>query len=413
VKLQTTPIPAEYRRNFLHLYFDIGWYGLLAGSAANFINIYAARLGASGLQIGLMGGMTAAINLVLAIPAGRWLERRPIGKAVFWTSLLYRLGYLSWVFLPLLFGKNNLAQINALLLINFLMGIPLTAVGLGFNALFAEATPANWRAYVAGIRNSVLSITFMLTSLASGYILSRLPFPLGYQVIFLIGFFGALMSSYHLYFIQPLPHLPETGLDDQSPAPNAPVHNPHTNLRLDILRSPFRTTLLVLFAFHLAQYLAIPLFPLAFVHSLHLTDAQIGTGTALFYLTVLLGSTQLSRLVRLSGHKNITGWGVVCMAIYPILLAISSQVWHFYGLSAVGGLAWALVGGAYANYLLEKIPANDRPAHLAWYTVAANACALIGSLAGPALANQIGLPAALILFGLLRAAAGASILLWG
>lgn len=413
----------------------MGWYGLLAGSAINFINVYAARLGASGLQIGLLSAMTAAINLVLAIPAGQWLEKRPVGKAVFWSAVFHRLGFLSWVFLPLLFRANTRAEIWALILINFLMGIPLTAAGLGFNALFAASVPGEWRAHVAGIRNVVLSITFMLTSLVSGAILDRLPFPLGYQIIFLIGVTGGLMSCLHIYLIKPLP---PTGIATHPATRNlpplpAPPNNPEkpstaeeshykilatrqkvlSNLRLDILHSPFRPVLLVMFAFHMAQYLAIPLFPLYFVHSLRLTDAQIGSGTAIFYLTVLLGSTQLNRLVRRIGHKNVTGWGVICMAIYPILLAVSSQVWHYYGLSAVGGLAWALVGGAYANYLLENIPENDRPAHLAWYTIAANACMLLGSLAGPALADQISLSAALILFGLMRGLAGLAILKWG
>ena len=48
-----TDIPLEYRSHFTHLYFDIGWFGVLSGSAINFLNVYAARLGASGFQIGM------------------------------------------------------------------------------------------------------------------------------------------------------------------------------------------------------------------------------------------------------------------------------------------------------------------------------------------------------------------------
>lgn len=424
-------VPAEYRRNFIHLYFDIAWYGLLAGSAVNFLTVYAARLGASGLQIGLLGALTAAVNLVLAIPAGHWLEKRPVDKAVFWTAAAYRAGYLVWVFLPFIFGANSQAEIWALIFINFLMGIPLTVVGLGFNALFAAAVPAEWRAHVAGTRNVVLSVTFILTSLLSGYLLDRVPFPLGYQIVFLIGVVGGAMSSLHLWFVRPLSeqpgHQPVSSSkepESASPALPAPQKSPVTrapshrtsfreNLRLDIIASPFRAVLLVMFAFHLAQFLAIPLFPIAFVRFLNLTDEQIGIGTAIFYLTVLVGSTQLNRLARRIGHKNITGWGVVGMAVYPALLAISSTVWHFYGLSALGGFAWALVGGASANYLLETIPENDRPAHLAWYTIVLNACTLLGSLGGPAIAEGIGLSAALLLFGILRGLAGFAILKWG
>ncbi len=424
-------VPAEYRQNFTHLYFDIAWYGLLAGSAVNFLTVYAARLGASGLQIGLLSALTAAVNLVLAIPAGRWLERRPVEKAVFWTAVAYRAGYLLWVFLPFMFGADNQGEIWALIVINFLMGIPLTVVGLGFNALFAAAVPSEWRAHVAGTRNVLLSVTFILTSLVSGYLLDRVAFPLGYQIIFLIGVVGGAMSSLHLWFVRPLskktghePVSPSNERESASPASPAPPESPvsrasspqttlRDTLRLDILKTPFRAILLVMFAFHLSQFLAIPLFPIAYVRSLQLTDEHIGIGTAIFYLTVLIGSTQLNRLVRRAGHKNITGWGVMGMAAYPTLLALSSSIWHFYGLSALGGLAWALVGGTYANYLLENIPENDRPAHLAWYTVVLNACTLLGSLGGPAIADWIGLSAALLLFGILRGLAGFAILRWG
>jgi len=66
--------PPEYRSNFLHLYLDIGWYGVLSGSAINFLNIYAARLGATGFQIGLIGAMSTVVNIQLAVywQAGRF-----------------------------------------------------------------------------------------------------------------------------------------------------------------------------------------------------------------------------------------------------------------------------------------------------------------------------------------------------
>ncbi len=412
----TTVVPAEYRSNFTHLYFDIGWFGVLSGSAINFLNVYATRLGATGFEIGLFGAVPAFVSLTLALSMSRWLERRPVNKAVFWTSVLYRIGFLLWVPLPwLLAGK---AQVWVLIAINLLMAIPLTALGIGFNALFASAVPSDWRAYVAGIRNVVLSCTFMLTSLLSGYLLDRLPFPQGYQLVFFIGFVGAAMSSFHLYFVKPLPprQLPFGQTPRQAASPSnrsASSRGLQALLRLDVWKTPFRSTLLAFLAFHLSQYLAIPLFPIFQVRDLNLTDQQIGLGTALFYFLMFFGSTQLSRVVRKLGHKSVTGWGVALMCLYPMLMAVSTQAWQFYVISAIGGMVWALVGGAYANYLLENCPEDDRPAHLAWYNIILNACILVGSLLGPFVATGIGLVSALILFGAFRLLAGVSILKWG
>ena len=409
-------IPLKYRSNFMHMYFEIGWFGVLSGSTVNFLNVYATRLGATAFQIGLISAVPAVVSLLFAIPAGRWLEAHAMGRAVFWTSVFYRIGFLCFIPLPWLLGAQG--QIWALVVLNLMMGIPLVALSVGFSTLFAESVPTEWRAYVAGMRNIVLSVMFMITSLVSGYLLNHIAFPHNYQVIFLIGFIGAAMSSYHLYFIKPIQaeQASATVTLSELTAQKKP-ENPRatwlTAIRSDVWSTPYRSTLLVMMAFHITQYLALPVFPLFFVRYLNLTDQNLGIGTALFYLAVLLSSTQLNRLVRHIGHKNVTGWGLIGLAFYPALLAISSQVWHYYGISILGGLAWSLVGGAYANYVLENCPEDDRPAHLAWYNIILNASILIGSLLGPAIAENITMPVALAVFGLARLLAGFAIIKWG
>jgi predicted MFS family arabinose efflux permease len=130
-------------------------------------------------------------------------------------------------------------------------------------------------------------------------------------------------------------------------------------------------------------------------------------------MSVFLGSTQLVRVTRWLGHQKVTGLGALGMSLYPILLSLSATPIHYYLLSAVGGFAWAMVGGAFANYLLDKIPAGDRPAHLAWYNIILNMAILVGSLAGPWLAGYTGLVYALLLFGFMRLISGIIILRWG
>lgn len=407
-------VPREYRANFLHLYLDIGWFGILSGSAINFLAIYAARLSASALQIGMIGAASAVVNLLIAIPAGRWVEKRNTGQAVFWSSVFYRLGYALWIPLPWLFNAQG--QIWALIVLTFLMAIPLTPLGVGFNALFAEAVPTDYRAHVAGIRNVVLSVAYIVSSLVSGYILESVAFPTGYQIVFGIGFFGAAMSTVHLFYVRPLkqdraPLRPDPGPDPAQESESA--RGLVSSLRLDILRGPFRKTLAVLLFFHLAHYIVSPIYPLYNVNVLHLNDDHIGIGTALFYLTVLVGSAQLNQVVGRIGHQRVTGWGMIGMALYPFILGLSHQVWQYYLVSLIGGFTWGMAGGAYANYLLERIPDHDRPAHLAWYNMALNAAILVSSFLGPFFADSLGLVAALMLFAVMRVLAGWTVLKWG
>jgi MFS family permease len=407
-------VPPEYHANFRHLYFDIAGFGILSGSVINFLIIYATRLGATSLQIGLIGAMSAMVNLFLAIPAGRWLSKRNTSQAIFRTSVYYRIGFLFFIFIPFFFTAAQ--QIVAIILITFLMAIPLTPLGVGFNALFAEAVPDNYRAHVAGTRNVVLAVTFILASLISGFILENTPFPTGYQIVFGIGAFGAALSSYHLYFIKPTQ-------DDKPPRPSDPKPDTPQKtslprfitsaLRMDILSTPFNRVLLALFAFHFTHTLTAPVYPLYNVRVLNLNDNNLGIGQALYYLTMLVGSMQFRRMVGRFGHKKVTAFGVIGMSLYPFLLAFTTQLWQFYAIALIGGVTWAWTNGAYANYLLERIPPDDRPSHLAWYTIILNIAILAGSLGGSAIADIAGLVNALLLFGAVRVLAGLYILKWG
>lgn len=407
-------VPEEYRSNFIHLYFDIAWFGILSGTAINFLNVYATRLGATGLQIGLLTATSAVVNLFLAIPAGYWLSKRHTGRAVFWSSIAFRIGYFLWIPLPWLFDAQG--QVWVLIILTFLMAIPLTPLGIGFNALFAEAVPDRYRARVAGMRNVTFAIAYILASLAAGFILETTPFTEGYQIIFAIGAIGAAMSSYHIYHVKPLPDgaiaPPSAPIPVSDPRPSSP-RGLTAALRLNIWRTGFKNVLLTLFFFHMVHYLTTPVYPIYNVRVLHLNDSHLGNGTAFYYLTMLIASTQLGRIVQRHGHKKVTGWGVAGMSLYPIMLAFAQNVWQFYALSFLGGFLFALVNGAYANYMLENIPANDRPPYLAWYTIIFNFAVLTSSLLGPAVAEWMGLAPALIAFGILRIVAGIAILKWG
>lgn len=407
----------------------MGWFGLLNGSTLTFLAVFASRLGADPVQIGLLNAVPAIVALLVALPAGQWLEKRPIGKAVFLSSVFNRIFYLLLVFLPML--STGQAEVWVIILITLIMGIPGTAVLVGFNALFAEAVPVEWRGHVAGIRNAFISIVAVASTLICGEILIRLPFPFSYQVVFLIGFLGAAMSSYHLWFVRPMSQSGKPGQNragEENPGQAGlkdPDAGPPNASRLgkwaqrlglgpiDIILGPFGRIVLLMFAFHLAQYLGIPVFPLYTVRALHLTDQTISIGSAIFSTLVFLGSLQLARITRRSGNKKVMGIGVVCLSFYPGIMALIPTVFGYLLASFIGGLAWSMVGGAIYNYILEKVPGERSPAYLAWYNLALNAAILFGSLSGPSLVTRYGFGFALGVCALARLLAGIAILRWG
>lgn len=427
---QRQPVPPELRSNFHHLYWDIGWFGVLNGSALTFLTVYATRLGGDAFQIGMLTAGPAIINLIATLPSGRWLESRPIGPAAFWTSVFYRIFYILWIIIPSLLLPQ--AQLWVFILVTLAMSLPGTALAVAFNTLFADAVPAEWRPHVTGVRNAILSVTFIITSLICGLLLDNAPFPLSYQIVFALGALGALMSSVHLFFVRPMEDGRQQragrwyrlgdlafpgriqGVTDQARITVGLRFLTRSRgknmLRLEILQTPFQAVLFGLFAFHFAQYLAIPLFPLAWVNKLGFSDGLISQGQALFYAAVFLGSTQLSRITQRLGNQRVTALGIMLLAGYPAVTAVMQGPLLYLLVSLLGGLGWSLAGGGIANYLLERIPDNDRPAHLAWYNLALNAAILLGSLLGPLLADWLGLTVALLITALARGLS--SVLVW-
>ena len=410
-------VPPELRSRFHHLYGDIAWYGLLSGTTIAFLGVYAARLGATAFQIGLLTAGPALVNLVFTLPIGRWLQSRPIGRSVFGGAVAFRLLFLVYALLPLTLPPAM--QLQAMIWATFLFTIPGVALAIGFNALFATAVPPEWRGTVAGRRNALLSVFYIIASLLSGYILNNNSVEIGYTLIFSLGFVGAVMSTYHLSRLRDIRDRPDEeperirqilgdaaspgdmrggqGVGSRVGVALRSFTRGKNLLRLEVLRGAYGGLILALFVFHTAQFMPAPLFPLRWVDVLHFTDGQIAIGTAFFHGITLLGSLQFARLSGRFGNHKLTVAGTAGLSLYPLLTAFMPNFFFYVVTSIIGGLAWAMVGGALSNYLLEKVPANDRPAYLAWYNLALNAAILLGVLLGPLLATWFNLTVALVL----------------
>ena len=403
------PVPAEHRRNFNHLILDIAWFGVLNGSAIAFVAVYATRLGASAFQLSLLNATPAVVNLMFALPAGRWLQDQPISRATFYSSLLHRWFYLLWIFLPFFFAP--LDQVWLLVLLTVLMSIPGTALAIGFNGLFAATVPPEWRAQIVGVRNAAYALTSIVVTLISGYLLDATAFPLGYQLVFLIGFIGVAMSSLHLWFVRPADEHRKPGNgksigDWAQPGAMSMWQGLRTTVGLRFLlrEKPlnsrwfnplkdltYRKVLLLVFAVHLTLFLAVPLFPIYLVREMGLSDQIIGLGNSIFYVALFLGSTRLDMATRRLGNKRTMALGVIVISFYPALLSQADGATLFLIASIMGGAGWALTGGAVGNFVLEKTPDDSRPAYLAWYNMSLQAGILLGSLIAPVLAGWWGL----------------------
>jgi hypothetical protein len=358
--------------------------------------------------------------LIIGLPVGNLLNRRSIGRTVFRTSVMQRAFYVLLLPLPLLLMPK--AQVWFIILITMLMTIPGTAMIVGFNSLFGEVVPLEWRGYVVGIRNAALAVVSTIFTIISGEILNRVAFPTGYQIIFGLGLLGAGLSSLHLYYlsvivgerqikgdaaVQPVTAAGRKLADEI----RGLVQRGVRSLRLDALRGRFGRIMLLLFGWHVFQFSAIPLITPFIVNELRLSDQTIGLAAAIFSGLTFVGSLLLNRVTRRFGNKLLTGFGIMALSLYPIVTSFGPTAYIY--ANVIGGFAWAICSGALYNYILENSPNHDLPTYLAWYNMVFNAAILVGSTIGPATASIIGYQPALITFGILRFAAGVCIVIWG
>ena len=404
---------STYKWNLRQLYWDVLYYGILAGSTLAFQAIYAARLGATGYQIGLLTAGPAVVSLFFTLPSGHWLEGKSFIKTSFQSSVWQRLGYLFLVALPWLF-PSSIGQIWGLIWTTLVMSVAGTVLAISFNALFAEVVPPEERAHAVGRRNIILAVSITVATILSGQILDLVAFPHNYQIVFLIGAVGAMLSSFHLGRIRtPEPVGENPSLDDPIPSQSLPISKPKRWLRLDLLRGPFGIFMVAYLAFYAFQYFPVPIFPLAYVDALHMTDGMIGIGTAIFYGAMMVGSFRLSYLSTRYGHRKVLWISAALFPAFPLLLGAATGPELYYLACLVGGGVNAMLSGAIINRLMERVPANDRAAHMTLHNLALNLGVLGGSLLGPVAANLIGTQPSLLLSAGLRLLAAGFFWLWG
>jgi MFS family permease len=426
-------------RNFRRLYADIFWYGILAGSALAFLSIYAARLGASAFQIGLLTAGPALVNLFVSLPAGRWMEERPLIGVSFWSAVFQRFGYLLLILLPIFFDAQE--QIVAIIVIILGMSFPGTLMAIGFNAMFAEIVPGEMRSEVVGRRNALLALSMTVSTLLSGFLLDQIAFPLNYQVVFGLGVLGGVMSTYYLARLHRVPTgeadsmpggrtngLSLTATDSLSLSALIQSRNALQKLdrlhlgggaalrslaRFDLLRGRFGLFMTAYLLFYTFQYLCIPLFPLAYVDSLKLSDGMISMGTGLFYVTMFLISIRLKSLAVRYGHRRLLAASAIALSSYPLLMGLAKGPVLYLAASLAGGLVYGLVSASLVNRLMEVVPEKERAAGMAFHNLALNLGILVGSLAAPILADVVGIQEGLLLGAGLRLLAGLLMVLWG
>ncbi|NPV08914.1 MAG: MFS transporter [Anaerolineae bacterium] len=392
-------------RNLLLLYGDIALQGVVAGGAAAYLSVFIVRLGASPLLVGLLTSLPSLMVALLSLPAGRYVEgQRRLVPVVVKSRVLFRISYLLIALVP--WVLPGLAAV-AIVIIWALASAVSAVATVAFTAAMAEAVPTHRRAAVISLRYAIHAVVAAATLPVTGRILDSMPFPLGYQVVFLISFVAAMLSVWAYSKIS---------LPDQRVAVQLPIR---TRAWQRLLAAPhswaahsrFMGYLASSAVFRIGLHLPAALFSIFWVNYLGLPDGSIALLSMVMNVSAVLGYFYWGRLAKRRGHGPVLVASGLGLATYPLLTAVSHSLPPILVAAAAGGWFSAGINLAFFNVLLAVAPEERRSSFLAVDSVVTHSIAFAGPLVGSLLTGLLGIREALLLSAAFRLAGGALFIL--
>jgi len=383
------------RRNFGYVQIDAIGIGL-ANAASPFLPVFLTRLGASNFQIGLLTAMPAATGLVLAIFVGNFLQKQR--NVVPWFSLSRLLvisAYAATGLAPFLVPEKLLIQ--TVLLIWAVATLPQTAVAVCFSVVMNEVAGPTYRYDLMSRRWSILGLVTAITVVVAGQVLEGIGFPLNYQVVFLGLSVGGLISFIFSSRIQ---------IPDTNHPPTAPGRTISQRVRgyFELIRGypDFVRFSTKRFVYLTGSTLAVPLFPLYYVHAVNASDAAIAWINTAQTLVLTFGYFFWTRTNRKRGSQFVLLATTLGMSFYPALVALTHKVNLIILFSGLAGIFQAGLDLVFFDELMKTVPVECSATFVSLAQSLQYTSSVLSPLIGAWLATQIGLSGALLVSAAIR-----------
>jgi Na+/melibiose symporter-like transporter len=400
------PVGADpvQKKNFANVQIDAIGVGL-ASAATPFLPVFLTRLGASNFEVGLLTSMPALTGLVLGLGVGRFLHGRR--QIVPWFSRA-RLMVVSGYALTGLVGfyVPQALLVKYILVIWALITLPQTVVNVAFTVVMNAVTGADHRYHLMSRRWSILGLTTAVTVALAGQILDRVTFPLNYQLVFIALSLGGLISFYFSSHIV----LPDSPVIENKKLKFFESSKGYASL---VQRErPFVYFIIKRFVYLTGVSLALPIFPLYYVHIVHANDTWIGIINMAQTAVLLVGYFLWTHQSRLRGSRFVLLWSTCGLSLYPALTAMTRDVQFITLIAGLAGIFQAGIDLVFFDELLKTVPEQYSAIFVSLSQSIQYLSAFIAPTIGTLLAGLIGLGGVLLMSALLRFTGFALFALW-
>lgn len=339
-----TPKHNLEQHNFVHLVWDVAWFGIAWVTVSRFLQVYAIRVGASPIELGWITAGPQLGMLIASLFSVWWRERHPDSmKAIFYPTLLFRFSFLLLAFTPLF---PQMWQPLWLIISVTLPAIPQGVSSIIFFPLLKEATPDHRMTDLFGRRTLVVNLTLGLGTLGFGLWLERIPYPYNYALMFAFAFAAALMSQWHLNKVQPLD--PEAAKPNPNQHKAKPLQNPR-----------FRRLLMINGLSYVAFFSVFPVIVLRLVDDLGASEGFMAVFSVIELAAGAALAVFIPRLVRKFGNQYMAGFALLGTVVAVLIIALTDTLPITLLAALFTGAGWSTAEIGMLNHLAEVMPTRD------------------------------------------------------
>jgi MFS family permease len=373
---------ARRERHNLHAFF---YDGLFASASDNivitYLTFYLIALGASNAQIGILSSISSIVAAIMLLPGAFLVERfgRRKDITVWFGGGIARIVLLFLAILPL--SLDGQAAVMVAIVLTILRDAFGNLAYPAWMAMIGEIVPLAGRGRYFGMRNFVMGIAGMATTLLMGEAITRMGQPVGYQLALGLAFVIGMISTYAFAQIhdpnpRPLPQPP--------PAEKGAKPSPLTFLR-DIWQHPgFLKLSLTAIVWNFGLNIAGPFFSVYMARELQVTPTLIAVNSTVSTVASMAAQLFVSRWADRWGARRLQLVSGLCIPVLPFAWVFITEAWQIIPVNTIGGALWGVYGLASFNLLLELTPEAQRARYSALYqnvvTVALAGGAAFGSL---------------------------------
>jgi MFS family permease len=346
----------------------LAWEGLAAAMVANlataFASMFAARMGASDFQIGLVSSLPPVFGLAVLIPAALATDRMKNKRRMVEISILMLAAcYLAVGLTPFLGEFRVWGMVGLFALSN----APAAIYGASWQAYFSDVVPPDLRNDYYARRTKLIFLTGAVVVLLTGLLLAYLPRTDGdrihlYQLFFAIAFLASFLQIQLIRKVQ--------GGDAPRPATEA-RHRLASSMRSLLHSRPFLAFSGLSLLLYVAWQMAWPLFFLTQVRYLGADEAWMSWIAVLTALLNMATTGYWSRFIARHGVRLTLVIGIIGLATSPFIYLVSTYLPAsialpaLFVLTSLIGLTFPAFQLALFQCLLEVIGEDDKTLRIA------------------------------------------------